>query len=69
MIITKYSLIGAVLQCYPTAQECLSQMGMHCTSCHMSPKETLEQACLVHGIDVEELVQKLDAHINGSDPS
>lgn len=66
MVITKYSLIGAVLQCYPSAEECLNEMGMHCVSCHMSPKETLEQACMVHGIDVEELVEKLDSHINGS---
>ena len=65
MVVTKYSLIGAVLQCYPSAEECLNEMGMHCVSCHMSPKETLEQACMVHGIDVDELVEKLDLHING----
>ncbi|MBE5961354.1 MAG: DUF1858 domain-containing protein [Lachnospiraceae bacterium] len=65
MVITKYSLIGAVLQSYPSAEVCLKEMGMHCTSCHMSLKETLEQACMVHGIDVEELVSKLDKHING----
>ncbi len=65
MVITKYSLIGAVLQSYPSAASCLEEMGMHCTSCHMPLRETLEQACLVHGIDVEELVSKLDQHING----
>lgn len=65
MVITKYSLIGAILQCYPSAEQCLNEMGMHCVSCHMSPKETLEQACMVHNIDVDELVTKLDAHING----
>lgn len=66
MVITKYSLIGAILQCYPTAEECLNEMGMHCVSCHMSPRETLEQACMVHGMDVDELVKKLDLHINGT---
>lgn len=67
MVITKYSLIGAVLQCYPDAESVLSDMGMHCVSCHMSPRETLEQACMVHNLDVEELVERLDQYINGSE--
>ena len=45
MVVTKYSLIGAVLQAYPSAEKCFNEMGMHCVSCHMSPRETLEQAC------------------------
>ncbi|BBF42178.1 hydroxylamine reductase [Lachnospiraceae bacterium KM106-2] len=65
MVISKYSLIGAILQTYPEAETCFNDMGMHCMSCHMSPRETLEQACMTHGYQVEELVQKLDAFING----
>lgn len=65
MVITKYSLIGAVLQMCPSAEKCFNEMGMHCVSCHMSPRETLEQACQVHSCDVDELIQKLDEHING----
>ncbi|MDD5936218.1 MAG: DUF1858 domain-containing protein [Clostridiales bacterium] len=65
MVISKYSLIGAILQSYPSATKCFEEMGMHCISCHMSPRETLEQACQVHGEDVDVLVAKLDAHING----
>lgn len=65
MVITKYSLIGAILQSYPSAAECFSEMGMHCVSCHMSPRETLEQACMTHGCDIDALVEKLDQHING----
>lgn len=64
MVITKYSLIGAILQYYPSAESCFNEMGMHCVSCHMSPRENLEQACQVHGCDVDELVEKLDRHIN-----
>ena len=65
MVITKYSLIGAVLQSYPSASECFEEMGMHCVSCHLSPRETLEQAAAGHGIDLEQLMEKLDRHING----
>lgn len=65
MVITKYSMIGAILQCYPEAEQCFNELGMHCVSCHMSPRETLEQACITHGFEVEELVERLDALING----
>ena len=65
MVVTKYSLIGAILQYYPSAEQCFNEMGMHCVSCHMSPRETLEQACQTHQCDVEELIAKLDKHING----
>lgn len=65
MVITKYSLIGAILQSYPSAEECFTDMGMHCLSCHLSPRETLEQACVTHGLNVEELIEKLDNKING----
>ena len=65
MVITKYSLIGAILQSYPSAAQCFHEMEMECISCHMSTRETLEQACDVHGNNVEELIKKLDAHING----
>ncbi len=67
MVITKYSLVGAILQAYPAAEVCFREMGMHCVSCHMPPRETLEQACLAHSCDVEELVRRLDAQINGTD--
>ena len=36
-------------------------MGMHCLGCPASQMETLEEACGVHGIDVEEVVEKLNA--------
>ena len=34
--------------------------GMHCLGCAMAHGETLEQACAVHGIDVDELAQKIN---------
>lgn len=64
MTITKYSLIGAILQSYPTTEQYFLEMGMHCLSCSSSARETLEQACAVHGVDVDTLIEKIDAHIN-----
>ena len=43
------------------AEVILQGFGMHCVHCPMSQMETLEEACEVHGIDVEELVAKLNA--------
>ena len=33
---------------------------MHCLGCPASAGETLEEACLVHGIDVDALIEKLN---------
>lgn len=37
-------------------------MGMHCLWCPASLGETIEQACEVHGVDSEELIEKLNEH-------
>lgn len=66
MVITKYSLVGAILQYHPTAAQCFNELGMHCVSCHLSPRENLEQACITHNLDVDELIKMLDTHINGN---
>ena len=39
------------------------EMGMHCLGCPSARGETLEQACAVHGVDPEELVQKINEHL------
>ena len=39
----------------------LLSVGMHCLGCPASQAETLEEACMVHGIDVEEVLEKLNA--------
>jgi hydrid cluster protein-associated redox disulfide domain len=41
-------------------------MGMHCLGCPSSAGESLEEACMVHGVPVEELISKLNNHISKS---
>lgn len=60
MDITKNTKIGELLEAYPDKAEILLNAGMHCLGCPASQEETLEEACMVHGIDVEELLQKLN---------
>lgn len=57
----KDTLIGEILNQAPDKSEILLEMGMHCLSCPASLSESLEEACEVHGIDVEEVLEKLNA--------
>lgn len=59
-MIEKTMKIGDLLQAYPDKADILLEAGMHCLGCPASQMETLEEACGVHGIDVEELVEKLN---------
>ena len=45
----------------PEKVDILLSVGMHCLGCPASQAETLEEACMVHGIDVEEVLEKLNA--------
>ena len=63
MEVTKDTLIGQVLDVDPTTAQFFLEMGMHCLGCPASRGESLEQACLVHGIEVEELVDSLNQHM------
>ena len=38
-------------------------IGMHCLGCPASRGETVEQACMVHGVDVDDLLQQVNAMI------
>ena len=58
MTITKNIRIGELLEIAPEKAEILLAAGMHCLGCPASQAETLEEACDVHGIDVDELVKQ-----------
>lgn len=62
MEITKNSLIGEILDADPDTAPYFLEMGMHCLGCPASRGESLEEACLVHGVSADELVEKLAAH-------
>ncbi len=60
MNIEKTTTIGEILEKAPEKADLLLEAGMHCLGCPASQMETLEEACEVHGIDVNELVEKLN---------
>lgn len=61
MEIDKTITIGELLKKYPEKADILLSAGMHCLGCPASQSETIEEACQVHGIDVEELMKELNA--------
>lgn len=61
MKIEKEMTIGEVIRNNEKAIEVLMSFGMGCVGCPSAQAETLEEACMVHGLDVEELLAKLNA--------
>ncbi len=62
MVVTKLSLIGDILDADRATAPYFLEMGMHCLGCPSARGESLEQACAVHGVNVDELVDKLNKH-------
>jgi hybrid cluster-associated redox disulfide protein len=62
--IHKTTLIGEIVNKYPEAVDVLLEAGMHCLGCPASLAESLEDACLVHGIDTQPVLDALNARIS-----
>ncbi len=58
--ITKDTIIADVLHIAPEAAPLLLNIGMHCLGCPASRGETVEQACMVHGVDTESLLKEIN---------
>lgn len=59
--ITKDTVIGDVLRIAPDAAPVFMSIGMHCLYCPASSGETVEEACMVHGVDVDTLLDELNS--------
>lgn len=60
MEITKDTVIGELIRNKPESVETLMSFGMGCVGCPSSQMESLEQAALVHGLDLEALLIALN---------
>ena len=59
--ITRDMIIGDIIQAKPEAINILMMSGMGCIACPTSLYETLEEACMVHGMDPEYMLEQLNA--------
>ena len=62
MKVTKESVIGDVLDFCPETAQFFFEIGMHCLGCPASRGETVAEACEVHGVDADELIDMLNSH-------
>jgi hybrid cluster-associated redox disulfide protein len=61
--ITKKMTFEKILKKNPKSAEILSEAGLHCIGCMMAMNETLEQGCVMHGMNkkqIDELVKRLN---------
>ena len=58
--IEKTTIIGDVLDIAPETAPLFMAIGMHCLGCPSSQMESLEEAAMVHGLDVNVLVAQIN---------
>ena len=59
-VITKDMVISEVIQKKPRTLQVLMSIGLGCIGCPSSLMETVEQAAMVHGLDPDMLIEKLN---------
>ena len=58
--VTRETIIGDILDMDQSTAPYFMEIGMHCLGCPSSRGETVEEACMVHGVDADELVKKIN---------
>lgn len=61
MEITKEMTIGEIIVKNPNVAPILMEAGMHCLGCPASQGESLAEAAMVHGLDIDSLMEKISA--------
>ena len=59
--ITKEMTIGEIIRINPEIAPILMEEGMHCLGCPSAQGESLEEAAMVHGMDIDDLMTKIKA--------
>ena len=58
--VTKDMIIGDVLDADVGTAKFFLEMGMHCLGCPSARSESVAQACMVHGVNADELIAKIN---------
>ena len=65
--ITKDMLIGDILDADRGTAKYFLEMGMHCLGCPASRGESVEQACMVHGVDPDAFLEQVNRFLEASE--
>ena len=63
MEITKQTTMGEMLSYDRGIAVILMQAGMHCIGCPSSIGESLEEACMVHGLDADKVFADIQQYL------
>lgn len=66
MRVTKEMTIGEILDADMGVAPFFLNMGMHCLGCPASRNESLEEACMVHGVDADDLIEEINAYFENN---
>lgn len=58
--VTKEMTIGELLRTNPNVASVLMSAGMHCVGCPSAQGESLEEAAMVHGMDIDALMKAIE---------
>ncbi len=61
--VTKDTIVYDVMLNAPFTQPLFERIGMHCLGCAYATGESIGQACMVHGVEVESFVSEVNAFI------
>ena len=63
ILVTKDMIVGDILKMYPDAAYALMNCGMGCISCFAAEMESLAEACVVHGLDPDDVTEYLNGEL------
>ena len=61
--VSKDMIISELIEVDPNIIAILMRAGMHCIGCPASQGESLEEAAMVHGIDVDDLMEEINTYM------
>ena len=67
--VTKDMIIEDIIGIDPNLVMILMQSGMHCVGCPASRGESLEEACMVHGLNADEVMANIQEYLNAKKES
>lgn len=62
--VTKDMIIMDVLRLDPGTADFFFEIGMHCLGCPSASGESIEEACRVHGVDPDALIEKINNYLS-----
>ena len=61
--VAKDTVISDIMMNAPDSVPLFQEIGMHCMGCALATGENVEQACMAHGVDVDDFLKKLNDFI------